>query len=31
MSMLDDAAWILFFHGIDRIFPFFYAGESPLP
>lgn len=22
---------VLFFHGIDRIFPFFYAGESPLP
>ncbi len=22
---------VLFFHGIDRIFPFFYAGDSPLP
>lgn len=22
---------VLFFHGIARVFPFFYAGESPLP
>lgn len=22
---------VLFFHGIEQVFPFFYAGESPLP